>query len=241
MVAEAVPQLVCSTIRENRASCSGWDETPGHTMRCPLYQTDRCPLPVSPEEKQAQRSGFLGRVGFRKRYCSPDLEGLFGTKADPAAEACRALLREYWGAIEQNLASGLGFILSGTVGTGKTYALALTALAANWTGATIRYIYSPDLFDLLHSADERLSLYRSADLLLLDDFGAQHDTDWHVSGFNALMEARHAAELSTCITTNLSKEALDRAEPYRRSIDRWRETCAHMIVLGFDSLRGYKP
>ena len=50
--------------------------------------------------------------------------------------------------------------------------------------------------------DERFEQMRSVDLLILDDYGAQHDTDWATEKLFQLLNHRYNGSLPTVITSN---------------------------------------
>jgi DNA replication protein DnaC len=119
-------------------------------------------------------------------------------------------------------------LLSGDYGTGKTH---LAYAAANYRrehGLPYRMLTAPALMSQLkNSIDEkRLSIEHKAPvaygpedwvrvysetpaLLIIDDFGAQQDTDWATAQLFSILNARYDAELPTLITTNLGAGNLD--------------------------------
>ena len=121
-------------------------------------------------------------------------------------------------------------MLLGQPGTGKTFALALIALAARRDRVATRYVYGPTLFSMLHNKEAELKSIEVVPLLLLDDIGATYGTDWVLSNFNALVEARHGNRRATCIASNLTLAQLCSLPGYERAVSRWHETCAGRIV-----------
>ena len=213
----------------------GWMNEQHAWEFCKDKGTEDCPL-VTVEQRKLLQKDYLARTGFGKKYQQPDIARVFGEHPDAAIVAEE--LQAYWDNISTHIEAGDGYLLSGTVGTGKTFTLALTALqACRWRIET-KYIYAPTLFGMLHRNDPALHMIRQCDLLLLDDFGTEYNTEWNISGFSDLVEHRHANELATCITTNLSINSLSTQVVFAREIDRWRETCSGRIYeLAFDSLR----
>jgi DNA replication protein DnaC len=239
MMDEAPEPGLCYTIEQGYTTCDGFPYDPkrgGYT--CRFHRSPRCPLPYTEEQRREHREQYLYRVGFAPHYRNPDSARLFNNQ--PEAQLAITRLQAYHEHATENIAKGHGYLLSGSVGTGKTFALALTALAAHGTGFDVRYIRTSTLFTLLHNASEEVRLYERCHLLLLDEFGAQHSTEWTVAQFNDFVETRHGAELATCIATNLSIRALTAADmaDYARCVDRWRESClGDVLSLGFASLR----
>lgn len=232
--------MTCWPKREGRITCDGWNRNEDGMFPCPHYNKPTCQMPVSDEVLASRRRQFLASVGFQRRYQDPQEDRLFG--GVPAARDAIAGLRDYWANIKANLEASTGFMLFGGVGTGKTFALALTALAARDTGTSVRYVYAPDLFCLLHDRSEELYDLERCDLLLLDDLGAEYISEWNMAGFISLTEHRYAAQTTTCVTSNMSPADLRGVPGMDRTVDRWRQSCSgYMFGLDFPSLRGEQP
>lgn len=214
-------------------SCDGW--LFGHNggiARCPHHLTPDCPA-VPPQEVVAW---YLARCGFGRRYRRPARELLFG--ADPEAEEARLGLEAWWEDIDRHMSVGAGFMLTGPPGTGKTFALALTALEARRHVEPVRFVFAPALFNWLHERNPAGDECRNAALLLLDDFGVEYAADWNLSRFQEFVEHRHANELPTCITTNLAVPDLLNMGGFERIISRWFESCKGQVYsLGIRDLR----
>lgn len=119
-------------------------------------------------------------------------------------------------------------VLSGPYGCGKTH-LAYAAANYRWNeGSAFRMISAPGLMQQLkNSIDEkRLSIETHAPmaygpedwakvygettaLLILDDFGAQQDTEWATAQLFGILNARYDRSLPTFLTTNLSVKQMD--------------------------------
>lgn len=132
----------------------------------------------------------------------------------------------------RNIAAGTWkpwcLVLSGNYGTGKTH---LAYAAANYRrehNLGYRMITAPALMAKLRDSidEKRLSIEHNAPvafgpedwvktygstpvLLILDDLGAQQDTEWAMTQLFAILNARYEAELPTLITTNMSPANLD--------------------------------
>ncbi|MBI3741632.1 MAG: ATP-binding protein, partial [Chloroflexi bacterium] len=109
-------------------------------------------------------------------------------------------------------------VLKGGYGCGKTHLAAAIANERLARGAPVLFIVAPDLLDHLRATfaptseityDERFETVRSAELLILDDFGAQSATAWANEKMFQLFNHRYNAQLATVITTNRDLEDLD--------------------------------
>lgn len=109
-------------------------------------------------------------------------------------------------------------VFKGGYGCGKTH---LAAAIANYRlamGHPVLFINTPDLLDHLRAAfgpnattgyDERFEQVRNARLLILDDLGAQSNSEWAQEKLYQIFNYRYNAHLPTIITTNLELEGIE--------------------------------
>jgi DNA replication protein DnaC len=107
--------------------------------------------------------------------------------------------------------------LQGGAGCGKTH---LAAAAANYAvdlGVPTLFLTVPDLLDTLRASydsedttfEQRFEEIRSAQLLLLDDFGTQNASGWAREKLFQIMNYRYINKLPTIVTTNLLLSEID--------------------------------
>lgn len=154
----------------------------------------------------------------------------------------------WWPAITQyaNGSYGHPFVtFLGTVGTGKTH----IAFALGWAwlenGRTVLYYQVENLLDALRRGysswqggdpdgyNKILQFTQNVSLLILDDFGAQHETEWAVAKLDQIIDYRYERKKPLVATTNL---ALNRLPP--RIADRLSE--GTLIQLAGESFRKQK-
>ena len=107
-----------------------------------------------------------------------------------------------------------GLYLHGSFGSGKTYILAalLNELAKN--GANTVIMYYPEMLRNLKESfasdfDDKMNLFKTCDVLLLDDLGAEHVTGWNRDEIlSTILNYRMEEGLPTFITSNLNKDEL---------------------------------
>lgn len=135
-------------------------------------------------------------------------------------------------------------LLKGGYGSGKTHLAAAIANEQLARGASALFIVAPDLLDHLRatfaptsavSFDERFEAIRSAELLILDDLGAQSATQWANEKLYQLFNHRYNAQLPTVITTNRELEDID---PRVRSRLADSSLCAIATILAPDYRQG---
>lgn len=145
--------------------------------------------------------------------------------------------------------NGLCFV--GPPGTGKShlaYAI-LNELLPQQVVAVSGTV--PDLLDSLRpkggggnaEAEERLELLKTAELVVLDDLGAERDSPWATERIYLIINARYAEQLPTIITSNLLLEELETGADgevklaWERIVSRIWEMCYVVIMDGDDYRR----
>ena len=109
-------------------------------------------------------------------------------------------------------------LLEGTYGCGKTHLAAAVGNERLRHGDLVLFITTPDLLDHLRSTfgpsseagyDEMFDRIRSAQLLILDDLGAENASAWAQEKLFQLLNHRYNHQLPTVITTNADLDTLD--------------------------------
>jgi len=108
-------------------------------------------------------------------------------------------------------------LLEGAYGCGKTHLAAAIANDAVHRGIPTLFITVPDLLDSLRFAygsqettfEARFEEIRSADLLVMDDFGTQNATAWAQEKLFQIINYRYINKLPTVITTNLILDEIE--------------------------------
>lgn len=102
-------------------------------------------------------------------------------------------------------------VLEGSNGCGKTHLAVAIAKRCLDEGLITLFAVVPDLLDYLRSTfspkteecyDEAFLKMREADLLVLDDLGAESNTSWAQEKLFQLLNYRYNARLATVLTTN---------------------------------------
>lgn len=142
-----------------------------------------------------------------------------------------------------------GLYLSGNFGCGKTYLISamLNELAKN--GQRIAIVYYPELLRSLKESfsypaeyKERFNIVKKADLLLLDDIGADTVTEWSRDEvLGTILQYRMEEALPTFFTSNLTIEELEShlavtnkevdGVKARRIIERIKQLSDNLIMI----------
>ncbi len=109
-------------------------------------------------------------------------------------------------------------VLTGTFGSGKTHLAAAVGNERLAQGDAVLFITAPDLLDHLRSTygpssevgyDEQFERVRSAQLLILDDLGAENPSPWAGEKLFQLLNHRYSLRLPTVITTNVDLDSIE--------------------------------
>lgn len=153
------------------------------------------------------------------------------------SDGCENILKcqsfvDHWDEIKEQ---GTGLLLSGPVGTGKTYAAACIANALIDRGVPVLMTNFPTI--LSTSKFEMNDLVRQAmeyDLIIVDDLGVERDTEYSSETVYQFIDACYRRKKPMIITTNLSLKDLRVQEGlrYKRIYDRVLQMCVPMLFTG---------
>lgn len=148
-----------------------------------------------------------------RRYLNATLSE---SQVDALPRTSRDHLRVYQRDLLEFLRDGIGLVLHGPKGHGKTHiACAIMRQAMRWY---VRAVFLPvdqlqiEYFERDRAEDRAECLYeraRLSDLLVLDDLGAEHERDFGTRLLEALLRERVRDKRTTIITTQLSTDEAD--------------------------------
>lgn len=191
------------------------------------------------EAAEAERRRELRRVREMAGYSLAD-ERMSGARfenfrADTPEDArILRICRNYVGRWDELYRRSAGLLFYGNPGTGKTFAAACIANALRERGVpvlvtSIVWLASGGFGDDLN---ETLDMMRSALLLVLDDFGAERDTEFMAERVFAVIDARYASKRPMIITTNITDFKSETDVRRMRIYDRILETCTTVRFVG---------
>lgn len=150
-----------------------------------------------------------------------------------------------------SIARGESLVVSGEVGTGKTWlaygimrAFAASGLRCRWTAATAADYYAA--LRPRHGVDHEAEYQRhaTAPLLLLDDLGAEKPSEWTLEQMYRLVNHRYNHMLPTVFTTNLvggTGPGSIRSTLGDRIASRLGQMCRRVVLEGPDLRRSARP
>lgn len=204
------------------------------------------------EQRNRQRKiqALFEQAGIPKRFASKSFDNY--EPKNPLLERALQMARKYVEKFETLKEDGRnGLYLVGPTGTGKThlsYAIINGVIEKYQTPVVAGTV--PDLLEMFRpkqkkneQAEERLELAKTVDLLLLDDLGAEKDSEWVAERLFLIINARYLNQLPTIITSNVPLDALE-TDPYGKPIIGWeritsriREMCHRLLMDGEDFRR----
>ncbi|MGL5123264.1 MAG: ATP-binding protein [Fusobacteriaceae bacterium] len=138
-----------------------------------------------------------------------------------------------------------GIIFYGNPGTGKTFASACISNFLMDKGKTVLALSLSSYLSKLkkewgEAEADILKHVKQCDLLVLDDFGSEHKTDWAISKVFALIDTRYRTGKPMIITTNLDYQENNNCEITKnfsidgkdRIKDRIKEMCFPVKLTG---------
>lgn len=208
------------------------------------------------QERAKERERMrLEQIEADRRQCFSGMRALgtrtFETWNNPNVKA-KSIGENYVRNFRQMNREGRGLLLYGTVGTGKSSLAACIANQLVTDGYKARFTNFANLVAGIQSAGyghgvEYIDSLSKYDLLILDDLGAERQSDFMLEQVYNIVDARTASGKPMIVTTNLtSSEMKDPNDVrYKRIYDRIFEHCFPFEMSG-ESLRlkkmrdGYK-
>lgn len=194
--------------------------------------------PLDQAEIDARRAVLIGNSGIPRRY-----QGWTWDRLDVGGHNRQVV--EALQAYDPTVPMAGGFLLCGKTGTGKTTLACLVGLTWLHRGLRVRFRAMQDLLAEVRatfgdqSGESERSVFRKlakADLLILDDLGAERDTDWGRATVRFLIETVYNEATPCLCTTNLTPPDLQ--ETYHgRSYGRLREMMRLLPLTG----KSYRP
>jgi len=131
---------------------------------------------------------------------------------------------EFTGAVDSwDRKKNWALILGGKVGTGKSFAAAKWLLSHEPT--RLSWVSSGMLADYKYNEYNLFKEFYGRPYLVIDDWGTEYDTDKKtvMSIFRLLLDQRHANQLATIITTNMTGDEIKQRYNDPRIRDRLRQ------------------
>jgi DNA replication protein DnaC len=166
--------------------------------------------------RDARVATLRDRSGLSKRMKGYALDN-YDHQLSKSAEKAFAKAMDYIMRWKENREEGRGLYFCGDVGTGKTH-LAVAVMNELMTRKRVPslFVTVPELLDNMRGAyndpgrdiDDWMDSVKNADLLLLDDLGAERANEWVRERIFVIVNHRYREELPTIFTSNTGPKDL---------------------------------
>ena len=202
-------------------------------------RTVRCWCNCPTEDEARRRRERLEEIEKRRRLCfnGTDMKAWSFANDDGQRPDLSRSLQQYAENFKQYRADGMGLLLHGPVGTGKTFYAACVANAVVSMGYRARMTNFEQIEKTLWDTEQKATYMQELmryDLLVLDDLGTERKSEYMQEIVYNVIDGRYRAGLPVIITTNLTADELTKTDEigYSRIYDRILERCLPVKVEG---------
>lgn len=200
----------------------------------------RCICKCKSDEIEAQKNKERqDEILRKKRFCfqNEEMIGWNFDNDDRQNEKLSDAMQNYVENFETFRESGMGLLLYGSVGTGKTYYASCIANALLEKGYSVIFRTFKQLERGLWNAEDKeyyMNELNRYSLLILDDLGAERDSKYMSDIVFDIIDSRYKSGLPFIVTTNLTADEIKKAQEvtYSRIYDRVLERCHPISVDG---------
>ena len=191
-------------------------------VMCACQERERAREDAREKRQKADRRAAIA-------FPVPAMRGMTFGASDGRSARQMGMCRRYADALP---APGHGLVLTGPPGCGKTYAAACIANAALDRGLSVRVWSVPRLVDGLDREDE--AAIARADLVVLDDLGAERDTSYGLEGVWRAVDTRALSGKPMVVSTNRTVREMVAADSvgWQRVYDRVLGACLPVAFEG---------
>lgn len=174
------------------------------------------------QKEQADKIRKYRSVGFPEE----DMKNWTFANDDRANEKLSQAMQNYVENFEKYKAEGKGLLLYGDTGRGKTFAACCVANALIDKGVPVLVTQFSrirnELWGMKEGRQEYLDNFNNFPLLVIDDLAAEGKTEYMGELIYNVIDSRERAKLPIIITTNLTKEELEKPADmtYKRIFSR---------------------
>ena len=147
------------------------------------------------------------------------------------------LVMKYLNGFDEMKKNGMGILFWGDVGVGKTYTAAVICnelLKREVSVVMTSFIRLIDEAMKFDDKNDYISKLDDADLLIVDDLGAERGTDFALEKVYEIVDQRYRTKKPLILTTNMTLKEMNETTDmrYRRIYDRIFEMCYQFHITG---------
>lgn len=223
----------CHTPKQKRFFVGGKTIMPHMLCSCETEKRDQ-------EEAEAKRQKQLQYIENLRKTGIQDSKLLscsFDCDDNPQSKHSQAF-RRYCDKWEKMRAKNIGLIFFGGVGTGKSfYSGCIANEIINRYVMPVIVTSIPRILNQLFNTEDKngyISRLANIPLLVIDDLGAERETDYALEQVYTVIDERYKSEKPLIVTTNLTYEELKNPTDirYKRIYDRVIEMCVPFNLSG---------
>lgn len=217
----------CHSKKQCRVELFGREMTPYCTCECEKERLKKEREEFLKTQKEAEIQRLKAYCGLPHRLLSVNFDT---AEPSPENEKAFCVCKKYAVRFDEMLRKNQGLLLYGGVGTGKTFSAACIANVLLGNGVSViftsfvRLLGKSKGFDIDEEMADRLC---GAGLLIIDDFGAERNTDFALEKVYSIIDSRYSAGKPMIITTNLDLNEMQSCADIRsrRIYERIFEIC----------------
>lgn len=217
----------CHTPKQCRVTAFGKEMTPYCTCQCEKERIENEREEIFQRQKEAEIQRLRSDCGLTHKLLS---ESFNSAEPTPENEKSFLICKKYAVRFDEMYKRNQGLLLYGGVGTGKTFSAAcitnelLNKRVSVIFTSFVQLLGKSKGFDIDGEAVDRLC---GVNLLIIDDFGAERNTDFALEKVYSIIDSRYSAGKPMIITTNLDLAEMQSCTDIRsrRIYERIFEIC----------------
>ena len=228
----------CNTRRQTRVNVLGKERLVNCICQCMAAERDREQAEMQRQEYQQRINRYRKSAGFSDEF----MENWTFDNDDMSNPKITQIMKNYVEEFPKLKKEGIGLLLWGSVGTGKTYAAACIVNALIDKGYPCMITSFSRIVNILQGMregkQEYLDSLNNFPLLVLDDLGTERKSEYMQEQVFNIIDNRYRMNLPIIVTTNMSIEEIKNMSNIgnTRIYDRILEKC-HPIEMNGASRR----
>lgn len=227
----------CHTKKQFRGVFLGMEKVVPSLCRCRAEELEK-----EREAEERKKTMRLAKELRRAGMPESDMQGWTFANSDNENPRLIQAAKNYVENFGELKRTGKGLLLYGDCGTGKTYAAACIVNALIDQGIPCLMTNFSRVLNTLWSIEKKqeyIDAFNQYSLLVLDDLGAERQSEYVAEQVFNVIDGRYRAKLPLIVTTNLSLREMTAPGANKRIYERLLERC-HPVEVSGESRRRKK-